>query len=104
MNKIILVGRLCKDPEIRYSMSEKSTCIANFSLAVDRLKDEPSDFFDCVAFGRLGEVFEKHVKRGTKCLIVGRLQNDNYMNKDGVKVYRNRIVVDEFEFAESKKD
>lgn len=108
MNKIMLVGRATRDPEIRYSQGEKSTCVASFSIAVDRRGAadgaETADFFDCVSFGRLAEVFEKHVKKGTKMLIVGRLQNDNYTNKDGVKVYRNRVIVDEFEFAESKKE
>lgn len=108
MNKVILIGRATHDPDIRYSQGESSTCVASFSIAVDRrVKPEGSetaDFFDCVAFGRLGEVFEKHVKKGTKMVIAGRLQNDNYTNKEGVKVYRNRIIVDEFEFAESKKE
>lgn len=108
MNKVILMGRATHDPEIRYSQGENATCVASFSIAVDRrVKTEGSDtadFFDCTAFGRLGEVFEKHVRKGTKMLIAGRLQNDNYVNKDGVKVYRSRIIVDEFEFAESKKE
>lgn len=105
MNKVVLVGRATRDPEIRYSQGEKAICVASFSIAVDRRGESgTADFFDCVTFGRLGEVFEKHVHKGTKMLIVGRLQNDNYVNKDGEKVYRTKVIVDEFEFAESKKE
>lgn len=106
MNKVILIGRLTRDPEIRYSQNDSSTAIATFSAAVDRRfkrDGEPdADFFDCTAFGKQAEFVERYLKKGTKMVIVGRLQNDNYTNKEGQKVYRTRIMVDELEFAESK--
>ena len=107
MNKIILMGRLTKDPEVRYTQGENSIAIASFSLAVNRKfkkEGEPeADFFNCTAFGRLGEFVEKYLKQGAKILLVGRVQNNNYTNKEGQKVYRVQIMADEIEFAESKK-
>jgi single-strand DNA-binding protein len=104
MNKTILMGRLTRDPEVR--PSEKTT-IARFSLAVDRrFKREgeaDADFFDCTAFGRQAEFVEKYLHQGTKVLVTGRLQNNNYTNKDGQKVYGVQIITEEIEFAESKK-
>lgn len=106
MNKVILMGRLTRDPEVRYSSGANATAIANFSIAVDRRfkrEGEPdADFFDCTAFGKQAEFVERYLKKGTKMVVVGRLQNDNYTNKEGQKVYRIRIMVDELEFAESK--
>ena len=106
MNKVILIGRLTRDPEIRYSTGASSTAVGTFSIAVDRRfkrEGEPdADFFNCTAFGKQAEFVERYLKKGTKMVVVGRLQNDNYTNKDGQKVYRTRIMVDELEFAESK--
>jgi single-strand DNA-binding protein len=106
MNKVILMGRLTRDPEVRYSQGESSLAIARFSLAVDRRfkkQGEPeADFFNCTAFGKQAEFTEKYLKQGTKMVVIGRVQNDNYTNKDGQKVYSVQIMVDELEFAESK--
>lgn len=106
MNKVIMMGRLTRDPEIRYSQGENSLAIARFSLAVDRRFKRPgepdADFFNCTAFGKQAEFAEKYLKQGTKMVVVGRLQNDNYTNKEGQKVYSTQIMVDELEFAESK--
>ena len=106
MNTVILMGRLTKDPEIRSTAGENPTTIALYSLAVDRrFKKEgqpEADFFDCTAFGRQAEIAEKYFKKGTKLVIQGRLQNDNYTDRDGRKVYRIKIIVESQEFAESK--
>lgn len=106
MNKVILMGRLTRDPEIRYSQGENATTIARFSLAVDRRfkrqGDAEADFFNCTAFGRQAEFVERYLKQGTKMVVVGRIQNDNYTNREGQKVYSVQIMVDELEFAESK--
>ena len=99
------MGRATADPDIRYSMGASSTCVANFTLAVDRRfkrDGEPTaDFFKCVAFGKAAESIEKYVMKGTKILLTGSVQNDNY-EKDGVKHYSVKIMVDSWEFAESK--
>lgn len=104
MNKVILMGRLTKDPEVRYTNGGKT--IGSFSIAVDRrFKSEgqpEADFFTCVTFGKQAEFVEKYLKKGTKILLGGQIQNNNY-EKDGVKHYNTQIVVDEIEFAESKK-
>ena len=104
MNVVILMGRLTKDPEVRYST--EGTAIARYSLAVDRRfkrDGQPTaDFFDCVCFGRGAEFAEKYLKKGTKISIQGRLQNDNYQGRDGRTVYRNEVYVETQEFAESK--
>ena len=106
MNTVILMGRLTRDPEVRYSSGESSTAVANYRLAVDRRfrrDGQPeADFFDCVVFGRQAEFAEKYLHQGTKLVVQGRLQNDNYTDRDGRTVYRNRIVVENQEFAESK--
>ncbi|MCQ2496372.1 MAG: single-stranded DNA-binding protein [Lachnospiraceae bacterium] len=106
MNKVIMMGRLTRDPEIRYGQGQNATAIAGLSIAVDRRfkrdGDPDADFFDCTAFGKQAEFAEKYLKKGTKVVIEGRLQNDNYTNKDGQKVYRNRIMIEGVEFAESK--
>ena len=106
MNKSILMGRLTRDPEVRYSQGEKSTAIASFSIAVNRKfkrEGEPeADFFNCTAFGKQAEFVEKYLKQGTKILLSGRVQNNNYTTKEGQKVYSVQIMVEEIEFAESK--
>ena len=106
MNKAIMMGRLTRDPEIRYSQGQNATAVASFSIAVDRRfkrDGEPdADFFNCTAFGKQAEFVEKYLKKGVKVVVSGRVQNDNYTNKDGQKVYSTRIMVDEIEFAESK--
>ena len=105
MNKVILMGRLTRDPEVRYSQGENATAVARFTLAVDRRfrrDDASTDFIGCVAFGRNAEFIEKYFRQGTKALITGRIQTGSYTNKDGVKVYTTDVVVEEQEFAESK--
>lgn len=107
MNKVILMGRLTRDPEVRYSQGENATAIARYSLAVDRRfnrnnDDNNTDFINIVAFGKAGEFAEKYFRKGTKVLVTGRIQTGNYTNKDGVKVYTTDVVAEEQEFAESK--
>lgn len=106
MNKVILMGRLTRDPEVRYGQGASQTAIGRFSIAVDRRfkrEGQPdADFFNCTAFGRTGEFVEKYLKKGTKVVVVGSVQNDNYTDKNGNKVYSTQIIVDEVEFAESK--
>lgn len=106
MNKVILMGRLTRDPEVRYSQGEKSTATARYSLAVDRkFKREgeaDADFINCVSFGKSAEFAEKYFKQGTKIAVTGRIQSGSYTNKDGQKVYTTDVVVEEQEFAESK--
>ena len=104
MNKVIMMGRLTRDPEV--SSSASGTTFARFSIAVDRRfkrEGEPdADFFNCTSFGKQAEFVERSLKKGTKVVVTGRLQNDNYTNKEGQKVYGVRIMVEEIEFAESK--
>lgn len=104
MNKVILMGRLTRDPEV--SSSASGTTFARFSIAVDRRfkrEGEPdADFFNCTAFSKTAEFVERYLKKGTKVVLSGRIQNDNYTNKEGQKVYGVRIMVEEVEFAESK--
>ena len=106
MNKVIEIGRLTKDPEIRYSQGENTTCIARYTLAVDRkFKQEgqqTADFINCIAFGKLGEFAEKYLHKGTKIAVTGRIQTGSYKNKDGNTVYTTDVVVEEQEFCESK--
>ena len=106
MNKVILMGRLTRDPEVRYSQGEQATAIARYTLAVDRRfkrdGDQTADFIGCVAFGKLGEFAEKYFRKGTKVAVTGRIQTGSYTNKDGVRVYTTEVVVEEQEFAESK--
>lgn len=106
MNKVILMGRLTRDPDIRYSQGEKATAIARFTLAVDRRfkqDGQPSaDFISCVALGKNGEFAEKYIHKGTKIIITGSWQTGSYTNKDGNKVYTNDCLIESFEFAESK--
>ena len=106
MNKVIEIGRLTKDPEIRYSQGENTTCVARYTLAVDRkFKQEGqpnADFINCIAFGKLGEFAEKYLHKGVKIAVTGRIQTGSYTNKDGQKVYTTDVVVEEQEFCESK--
>ena len=106
MNKVILMGRLTRDPEVRYSQGASQTAVARFSIAVDRRfkrEGEPdADFFNCTAFSKQAEFVERYLHKGIKILLSGRVQNDNYTNKEGQMVYSVRVMVDEIEFAESK--
>ena len=107
MNKVILMGRLTRDPEVRYSQGDNATAVARYTLAVDRRfnrnnDEQTADFINCVAFGKSGEFAEKYLHKGTKIAITGRIQTGSYTNKDGVKVYTTDVVVEDHEFAESK--
>ena len=108
MNKVILMGRLTRDAEVRYTQGENPMCIARYTLAVDRRfsrKDEngqTADFISCVAFGKSGEFAEKYLHKGTKVVVTGRIQTGSYTNKDGVRVYTTEVVVEDQEFAESR--
>jgi len=106
MNKVILMGRLTRDPEVRYSQGENALAIARYSLAVDRRfkrdGEQTADFINCVVFGKSAEFTEKYFRQGMKVTISGRIQTGSYTNKDGVKVYTTEVVVEEQEFAESK--
>ena len=106
MNKVILMGRLTRDPEVRYSQGATATAIARFSIAVDRRfkrDGEPdADFINCVAFGKTGEFIERYGHKGTKFVVEGRIQTGSYTNKDGQRVYTTDVVTENIEFAESK--
>lgn len=110
MNKVILMGRLTRDPEVRYSQGESPMAVARYTLAVDRRfkgknsEDQNADFINCVAFGKAGEFAEKYFHKGIKVTLSGRIQTGSYTNKDGVKVYTTDVVVEEQEFAESKQN
>lgn len=108
MNKVELLGRLTRVPDIRYSNSEESIAVARFNLAVERRhrKDgqTEADFISCVAFGRSAEFAEKYLHKGTKIVLVGRIQTGNYTNQDGQKIYTTDVVAEEMYFAESKKE
>jgi len=109
MNKVILMGRLTRDPEVRYNQSgDQSMAIARYTIAVDRRQGrnnadgQTADFINCVAFGRSGEFAERYLHKGTKIAVTGRIQTGSYTNKDGVKVYTTDVIVEDQEFAESK--
>ena len=106
MNKVILMGRLTRDPEVRYTPGENSFAIARYTLAVDRKirkdGDATADFINCVVFGRSAEFVEKYFRKGLKITIEGRIQTGSYTNRDGQKVYTTEVVVEDQEFAESK--
>ena len=106
MNKVILMGRLTRDPEINYSQNGNNTCIAKYTLAVDRRfkqdGGQEADFISCAVFGKGAEFAEKYLHKGTKIAITGRLETGSYTNKDGVKVYTTTVIAEEQEFAESK--
>ena len=106
MNKVILMGRLTRDPEVRYSAGNNSMAVARYTLAVDRRfrrdGESNADFIGCVAFGRSAEFAEKYLRQGTKIVVTGRIQTGSYTNRDGQKVYTTDVVVEDQEFAESK--
>lgn len=106
MNKVILLGNLTRDPEIRYSQGEKQIAVARFSLAVNRRfandGETNADFFNCTAFGKIAEFVEKYFRQGSRMSLVGRIENNNYTNKNGEKVYSVQVMVEEVEFAERK--
>ena len=112
MNKVILMGRLTRNPEVRYSAGDSSMAIARYTLAVDRRfarrgednNGATADFISCVAFGRSAEFAEKYLRQGTKIAITGRIQTGSYTNRDGQKVYTTDVVVEEQEFAESRAE
>lgn len=106
MNKVMLMGRLTKDPNVRYSQGNEPMAVARFTLAVNRRKrkdeEQTADFISCVAFGKQGEFIEKYTHKGTKLVVSGRIQTGQYTNKDGATVYTTDVVCEEIEFAESK--
>ena len=106
MNKVIEIGRLVREPEIRYSQGEKQIAVARFSLAVNRRfandGETNADFLNCTAFGKTAEFVEKYFRQGSRMSLVGRIENNNYTNKNGEKVYSVQIMVEEVEFAERK--
>ena len=106
MNKVVLMGRLTRDPEVSYSQGENPLAIARFTLAVDRRfrrdGEQTADFINCVVFGRSAEFAEKYFRQGMRVSVSGRIQTGSYTNRDGVKVYTTEVVVEEQEFAESK--
>lgn len=106
MNKVILMGRLTRDPELRYTNGESSMAIARYTLAVDRTikkqGEQSADFINCVAFSKAAEFAEKYFMQGMRVLVSGRIQTGNYTNKEGQKVYTTEVIVDTQEFADSK--
>lgn len=110
MNRVILMGRLTRDPEVRYSKGERSMAIARYTLAVERRgrkkqegnSEQTADFINCVAFDRAGEFAEKYFRQGQRVLVAGRIQTGSYTNKDGQKVYTTDVVIEEQEFADSR--
>ena len=112
MNKVILMGRLTRDPEVRYSQGERAMAIARYTLAVDRRGRrggnddgaQTADFIPCVAFDRAGEFAERYFRQGIKIVVTGRIQTGSYTNRDGQKVYTTEVIVEDQEFAESKSE
>ena len=108
MNKVILVGRLTRDPEVRYSQGDNATAVARYTVAVDRRfkrdGDPTADFINCVVFGKSAEFAEKYFRQGLRVAISGRITTGSYTNKDGIKVYTTEVTVEEQEFAESKSE
>lgn len=107
MNKVILMGRLTRDTEVRYSQGENQSAVARFTLAVDRRfhregAEQTADFISCVAFGKTAEFLEKYGKKGVKFVLEGRIQTGSYTNKDGQRIYTTDVVAESVEFAESK--
>ena len=106
MNKVIFMGRFTRDPEVRYSQGANPTAIARFTLAVNRRfkrDGEPeADFFNCTAFGKQAEFIERYMRKSVKVVVSGRIENDNYTNKEGQMVYSVKVMIEEIEFAESK--
>ena len=108
MNKAILIGRLTRDPEVRYTHGEQPMCIARYTLAVDRKyrrnnEEQSADFISCISFSKNGEFAEKYFRKGMKVSVIGRIQTGSYTDKDGRKVYTTDVIIEEQEFAESKK-
>ena len=108
MNKVILVGRLTRDPEIRYSQGEDSMAVGRYTIAINRRvkpdQEQTADFLRCIVFGRSAEFAEKYFRQGMRIAVSGRIQTGRYTNKDGVRVYTTEVVVEEQEFAESKAE
>ncbi len=108
MNKVVLLGRLVRDPDVRYTQTSEAMAVARYTLAVNRKfkknNEQSADFINCVAFGKNGEFAEKYLKKGMQIGVVGRIQTGSYTHKDGYKVYTTDVVVEEQEFTESKKD
>lgn len=107
MNKVIIMGRLTRDPDVRYSQGENPLAVSRYTVAVDRRfkrsdEDQNADFISVIAFGKAGEFAEKYLKKGTKVVVTGRIQTGSYTNKDGQKVYTTDVVAEDQEFAESK--
>ena len=108
MNRVVLMGRLTRDPEVRYTQGDQSMAIARYTLAVDRRRgrsdgdQQTADFISCVAFGKAGEFAEKYLHKGTKICVSGRLQTGSYTKQDGTKVYTTDVVAEDQEFAESR--
>ena len=109
MNKVILMGRLTRDPDIRYSAGDSSSMVARYTVAVDRRfsrrnddGEQTADFIGCVAFGRSAEFAQNYLHKGTKVVVTGRIQTGSYTNRDGQKVYTTDVVVEDQEFAESR--
>lgn len=106
MNKVVLMGRLTRDPEVRYASGQDNLCIARYTLAVDRKfrqnNESAADFIPCVAFGKSGEFAEKYFRQGMRVTVSGRIQTGNYTNAEGRKVYTTEVIIEEQEFAESK--
>ena len=107
MNKTILMGRLTKDPEVRYAANDSGMAIARYTLAVDRRRTgndgQSADFINCVAFGKTGEFAEKYFRKGMKILITGRIQTGSYTNQEGQRIYTTEVIVEDQEFTESKR-
>lgn len=108
MNKVVLMGRLTRDPDIRWTQGQEQKCVARYTLAVDRrvkkgAEGQTADFISIVTFGKAAEFIEKYVKKGTKLVISGSIRTGSYTNRDGQKVYTTDVVTDEIDFAESKK-
>lgn len=106
MNKVILMGRLTRDPDVRYTASEKPMAVARFTLAVDRKyskeEENSADFISCIAFDRKGEFAEKYLRKAIKVVVTGRISTGSYTNKEGQKIYTTDVIVEDIEFAESK--
>lgn len=106
MNKVILIGRLTKDPEVRYTQGQETMAVARYTLAVDRNRKQDNgqnaDFINCISFKKSAEFAEKYFHQGTKLVVTGRIQTGSYTNKDGQKVYTTDVIVEDQEFAESK--
>lgn len=107
MNKVILMGRLVRNPDVKYTQGQIQTAVARFTLAVDRRykkeNEQSADFISCIAFGKIGEFVEKYLNKGTKIVLDGHWQTGSYTNKDGQKIYTNDCIVENIDFAESKK-